>query len=125
MNTQQQQISFDIPNNFAEKFGNETYSFFRELLTPNNTQDITGTIKALLDERELEESKLLYELANYIRTDFVESGIEKITEIPTAYIDIVCEAIYSCDCYEIAKEVFNQYKSFYGIETKKELIDSI
>lgn len=120
----QNQNQFQIPNNFSEKFGNDTHLFLRQFLVNDNVKDICETIDGLLqDNPEIEEAKLIYNLAEYIRNEYVELGLHKMADLPITYSDIICEAVYSCDCYEIAKEIYKQYKSFNKIEARKELID--
>lgn len=119
----QNQNQFQIPNNFSEKFGSESFAFFRQLLSAENSDWIKNNIESLSQQHpEMEEAKLIYELASLIKTEFVEDGLEKLSDLPNAYVDIICEAVYNADAYEIAKEVYQQYISFKKVGPKKEML---
>ena len=118
---EQKQNQFQIPNNFSEKFGSHSFAFFRQLLSVDNTTWIVTNIEVLLQQNpEIKEAKMIYEIAELIKSQVVEEGLGKLSDLPNAYVDIICEAVYSCDCYEIAKEIHKQYKSFNKIEARKE-----
>ena len=75
-------------------------------------------------ENTKDEAKRIYELAEYIRCEYVECAEFKLIvnkeNDNQRYADkLLDHLIYSVDCYEVAKALINRYKRRQGLSNRK------
>ncbi len=58
-----------------------------------------------------EESKQLYLLAEFIRSDYVDLSLSELRDIKNRVIEtFVTSIIFNIDCFEVAKQLMNNHK---------------
>ena len=93
----------------SKLFTGSTAVFFNHIIW--NEQDqrcVRNQIESILKDYA-DPAEQLHRLSEYIRTDFVEAYTPELKELTASYNEIIMDAIYSCDCYLIAKELMKQY----------------
>lgn len=85
--------------------------FFMEAINSDADYLLSDNINEIVNHYLEDESRQLYEIADFFRTQLVEGFLPEINLLKhNPYQNILMGAIYSVDSFKIAKELLSQYE---------------